>query len=195
MLLYNSSLFGVSLHAESFCSLVVNVQSPTRKIIETRVEVSEHDGRLTQAITRNGIVRVCGLGILPVTVVVGDAGCNQVVVRNVPMDWNETRNLLVAYDIAPCQSDTPPVAACSFLLRFADPNGTPVGEVNFDERQPYASVQRSDEYGRMFIRIAASQTLSGIAKAAGFRPSNVSITCSSKTIVFEKRVTLEKAER
>jgi hypothetical protein len=181
------------LHAAAYCSLSVKVESPSGKEVATSVVVEDESGWRTERTTRRGPARFCGLGIKPVSVIVGDAGCNQVVVRNVPLRWNETRNLSVTYDDAPCLVDTPPVAACTFLLRFVAANHDPLGAVSFKAQKPFDESHRGDEYGRMFLRIAAGQELFGVSSASGYKPAEISIPCISKNQRLEQIVVLEKS--
>ena len=196
-LLYAPSILlaASTLHAAAYCSLNVKVESPSGKEVDTRVLVVEQNGWKAELTTRHGPAKFCGLGINPVSVTVGDAGCNQVIVRNVPLSWNETRNLSVTYDDAPCLIDTPPVAACAFLLRFVATNHDTIGAVSFNAQKPFAKSDRSDEYGRVFVKIAAGQELFGIASASGYKPGQISIPCISKNQRLEQVVVLEKAGR
>jgi hypothetical protein len=193
-LLYGASLLltATGLHAAGYCSLNVKLQSPSGKEVEARVVVEEQNGFKTEQTAHRGSVKFCGLGINTVSVTVGDAACNQVVVRNVPLNWNETRNLVVTYDEAPCLIDAPPVAACSFLLRFITTNHDPIEAVSFKAERPFVESHRADEYGRVFVRIAAGQELAGIGSASGYKPVQINIPCISKNQRLEQMVLLEK---
>ena len=196
-LLYVPSILlaATSLHAAAYCSLSIKVETPSGKEVETRVVVEEEHGWRTERTTRRGQARFCGLGIKPVSVTVGAAGCNQVVVRNVPLRWSETRNLSVIYDEAPCLVDTLPVAACAFLLRFVSPDNDPVGGVSFKVQTPFAESYRGDEYGRVFMRIAGGQQLFGVSSASGYKPTEIMIPCVSKNQRLEQTVVLEKSDQ
>lgn len=180
-----------TLQAAGYCSLKVKVQGPSGNAVDTRVVIEEEHGWKAEKATRHGQVEFCGLGINPVTVTVGSVGCNQVVVHNVPLGWNETTTLPVLYDRESCQGETLPVAACAFLLRFADANHGPIA-ASFKAEKPFPNSHNGDEYGRIFIRIAAGQELSGTASAPGYKPTPVSIPCVSKNQRLDQVVVLEK---
>ena len=92
----------VNLRAKDFCSLIVKVRNPQRAEVEALVVIKEHDGRRIEQQNRPGGVRFCDLGIMPVTATVGHPACNQVVVRNVPLDWRETTTLPIYFASSIC---------------------------------------------------------------------------------------------
>src|SRR5947208_15002194 len=76
--------------AADYCSLAVRVLSPdNRRPVEVPVSVREKSGRVVEKETTTEDVKFCDLGISPVTVTVGNDTCNQVVVRDVPIEWKE----------------------------------------------------------------------------------------------------------
>lgn len=183
-----------SFCADSYCSLIVKVES-TASQIERAVVVEEEDGWKTEHQTVMGQVTFCGLGIRPVSVTVGRPGCNQVVVRDVPLNWNETRELRVIDNQSGCQTERMPVAACAFLLRFVRPDHSPVSGVSFTALMPYPRDFSADEFGRVFVRIGAGQELSGEATAGGYSSEAVKIRCVSKNQWLEQIVTLRANSR
>jgi hypothetical protein len=186
-------LVTTTLRAAGYCSLTIKVESPSGKVTEARVVVEEENGQRTERTTRQGVAEFCGLGINPVSVTVGSAYCNQVIVRNVGLEWNKPRKVSVLYDEAACQGESLPVAACTFLLRFVDSKRVPIDAVVFDEQKPFAQSHHADEYGRIFVRIAARQELSGIGLANGYKPAQINIPCISKNYVLEQMVILQKS--
>ncbi len=184
-----------SLRAQDYCSLIVKVVDPTGREVEARVSVVEQDGHTTERDNRPGGVKFCGLGIKPVSVVVGHPACNQVTVRNVSLDWNETTTVHIIYDRQPCLIDRPPVAACEFLFRVVDSKDTPLGSASLKMIKPFDQVYRGDRYGRILVRIAAYQTLDALITAKGYMNREVSIRCISDNQSLERRVTLEREER
>src|SRR5947209_3380614 len=75
---------------QTACSLAVRVLTPDGQRPEAPVSVKEENGHIHVDEQEDGDVHFCALGILPVTVTVGSDGlCNQVVVRNVPVTWDE----------------------------------------------------------------------------------------------------------
>jgi hypothetical protein len=181
------------LSAADYCSLEVRVVAPSGKPVETRVVVVEMNGRKAERTSGTELTKFCGLGVSPVSIAVGDAGCNQVVVRNVPLRWRETTHLSVMYDDTPCLGEDIPVAACAFLLRFVDGQLDPVGAVSFEEQKPFLESRRGDEFGRVFVRIAAGQELVGVASAKGYKSAKVSLFCESKNQKLEQLVALERS--
>ena len=183
-------LFSTSLFAEDFCSLVVKVRDPQGAEVEASVVVEERDGRKIEKENTPGGVKFCDLGITPVTVTVGSPSCNQVIVRNVPLDWGETSLVSVVYDDRPCLVDAPPVAACKFLFRFIDAQHNSINGVVLRTHTPYEETHKADTFGRLLIRIAAWQKLSGTASADGYEPAELRVPCITKNQRIEQYVTL-----
>lgn len=184
----------VNLCAKDFCSLIVKVRSPQGKEVEALVVVEEHDGRRIEQQNRLGGLRFCDLGIMPVTVTVGHPACNQVVVRNVPLDWGETTTLPITYDQEPCLIDSPPVAACKFLFRFIDLQHNFVKGVSLKTQTPYEEVLKADEFGRLMMRIPAGQELLGATSSNGYSTAVVKISCTTENERVERYVTLRKVD-
>jgi len=182
--------FCFSASAADYCSLAVKVIDPQGREPETLVSVRERDGRVTQHENARGGVGFCNLGITPVEVTVGPPSCNQAIVRNVPVDWAEERKITILYDPAPCMVDTPPVAACEFLLRFVAAGGEPISGVRFELEKPYEQAWKADRFGRVMIRIAAGQQMSGVATHQGLAPAEVAAPCVTQNRLMERYVTL-----
>lgn len=179
------------LHASDRCSLVVKVTDPKGNPVLVPVLVEEENNPSVQQESRGGIVKFCGLGITPVNVVVGRPGCNQVVVRSVPLQWGRTTVLPVIYDREPCIFDAPPSAACVFLFRFYDNQGQVISGVLFDMQSPRVQTVKSDEYGRVFLTLTAGQQLEATARAPNRISTRLSIPCTSENQRVERRVTLQ----
>src|SRR6185312_6253557 len=137
--------------AERYCSLTVTVSSTTGARVEAFVSVQDQSGRVTEKETEagKGTAEFCDLGITTVTVKVGDDGsCNQVVVKNVPLVWEETQRLAVTYQPDACPADSPRLAPlkCALMIRVQDATGAvPNAAIKGSED---LSTQTSDEYGR-----------------------------------------------
>jgi hypothetical protein len=181
------------LRAAGYCSLSVKVESPSGKVMDVRVVVEEQNGSKTEKTAREGLAEFCGLGMKPVSVTVGGQGCNQVVVRDIPLRWNETRKVSVLYDLDPCNIDAPPVPACAILFRFIDSKRVPISTAILSEQKPFAQSHVADDYGRILVRIAAGQELSGEALANGYKPVQISIPCTTLNQRLEQIVVLEKS--
>ena len=107
------------LFAREYCSLRVEVVAPNGKRPEAQVEVREKDGRRTEKEQAPGHdLTFCDLGILPVTVIVGQKDC-EVVVSDVYLRWGEPYTLKVVYDQENCMDERPlpPQPLCETLLR------------------------------------------------------------------------------
>jgi len=190
-----SLLLAVSLCAKDFCSLIVKVRGPQGEQVEALVTVEEHDGRRIEQTNKPGGAKFCDLGIRPVTVAVGHPACNQVIVRNVPLEWGQTRIVSVIYDREPCLIDAPPVAACQFLFRFIDSQHNFLNGVSLKTETPYEEVHKADEFGRLLMRIPAGKALLGIASANGYGSAEVRIPCVTKNRTVEQYVTLARSDR
>src|SRR5258706_15807264 len=101
-LLLSFLFIAATIQAAAYCSLSVKIRNPSGQFVERTVVVEENTGIKTEQIANGGIARFCNLGFLPVSVTVGFPACNQLTVRNVPLQWNVTRELLVTYVEAPC---------------------------------------------------------------------------------------------
>jgi hypothetical protein len=94
-------LAGSTAFAQGHCSLVVKVVDPNDKeVTEARISVQERNGRIEEGQYRRGGAQFCDLGMLPVTVTVGDPDCAGVIVRNIPLEWGETKTLKVVLLLA-----------------------------------------------------------------------------------------------
>src|SRR5580704_8529456 len=131
---------GSAVAAPDYCSLVVRVLNQggtaSSRIL---VVVSEPSGVvLADNTTENGEAKFCGLGVQPVTVKVGGSSCNQVLVQNVMLIWNSTREVIVTY--VPCPSEMPSVVppSCWVLFRFRDENEKWISDVSFIPPVPRA---------------------------------------------------------
>ena len=186
---------GVSVFPREHCSLLVKVISPQGAEVEADVVVEERDGRKIEQENKPGGVKFCDLGITPVTVTVGNAACNQVVVRNVPLRWGEPRTVSVIYDDQPCLTDSLPVAACQFLFRFIDSHRNSIKGASLKIQTPYEEVYKADAFGRLLIRIGAGQDLLGIASANGYNSTEVRTPCVTKNRRVEQYVTLAEVDR
>lgn len=173
-----------------YCSLVVKVIDRQGRDTEAWVTVEERDGRRLREENAPGGVRFCDLGILPVTVMVGDPACNQVIVRNVPLEWQETRELRILYEREPCLVDRAPVAACGILYRFADPGGNWIRGVSVTVESPRPEKLEGDSFGRVLLRIVAEEELRALAAAEGYRPAELRLTCTRQNAWVEQKVTL-----
>lgn len=192
IILLLAGAFGItwSSWGADYCSLVVRVLDRQGEDTEAWVTVEERDGRRLREENAPGGLRFCDLGILPVTVMVGDPACNQVIVRNVPLEWRQTRELRILYDREPCLIDRPPVAACRILYRFADPGGNWVKGVSLRVDSPYPEELRGDSFGRVLVRIAAGEELRAQAMADGYRAAELRLACTPEVSSVERKVTL-----
>jgi hypothetical protein len=178
------------LFGADYCSLAVNVIDPSGREVNTRISVREQDGNVTEHENVQGGAKFCNLGITPVTVTVGSPSCNQTIVRNVPVSWGTERRVTVLYDRSPCMIDEPPVAACQFLLRFVDAAGEPMIGVRFEMQKPEKQSLKGDRFGRVLVRIPASQEMHGVATHRAFLPAEVTLPCVAQNQILERYVRL-----
>lgn len=178
---------------EAHCSLLVKIVDPNgQDVPEALVRVEEKNGRVVRTENRLGGVRFCDLGLLPVAIVVGSPNCNEVSLRNVPLEWGRTKTVKVFYDEEPCVRDLPPVAACNILFRFSDEKGKGISGVSFEPPVSGAEHPNSDAFGRTLVSIAAGSQLRAAAKREGYVAQNVHLTCTRELMVAERVVTMRK---
>jgi hypothetical protein len=182
----------VSLAAEEYCSLNVKViDASGREVLPgERIAVEERTGRNIERKYVQGGVRFCDLGITPVTLTVGLPGCNQVVVRDVPLTFGEMVTSLVVADSEACSKAYPhaPIFGCSFLFRILGPSGNAVAA--FIESPSFKKVLQSDSAGRVMLHGEWNQEVQGTIRAAGYRPQDVLLDCTPENIRVERYITM-----
>jgi hypothetical protein len=184
--------FSTPSSAQDDCSLIVKVRTPDGRRPHAPVSVKEQNGR-TQELEQDGDdVRFCGLGILPVTVTVGnDSVCNQVVVHDVPVAWNRTYLLHVTYDPEACRERVPPPEpACEILFRVRNPAGAPVPGAVVSLTSPIAKSFVADRFGRADIVLRATSHVAGSASGAGLRAAGFAFDCSRLEPEHEENIGL-----
>ena len=179
--------------AQDFCSLKVRVVDPLGKALTgIPVSIEEANGRAESRATENGEAEFCDLGLTGVTVTAGFR-CNQVLVRDVPLTWQSTRQELIVYDRAPCLVDgPPPIFPCTVLFRFRDSSENWIKDVHFDP--PITRLPRltSDSYGRAMIRMADREQIHTTAEHPGYIGERIDLECSRSLAGQSERViTLE----
>jgi len=197
-------LGGAESVASEICSLTVSVVGPGGNPLkkEVTVEVREATGRVESARTNKGRASLCGLGVSPVDVTVGAESYRcQVVVRNVPIQWDVAAELTVTYDFRPCSSTEAAgdhaygiangVFSCSALVRVFDERGMGVlGTLTVARRAP----QQSDQYGRIMVSFRSDETGRSVVDAVGFKPRSINLKCLSPGSFEEIIVVLKKNE-
>ncbi len=182
--------------ATPFCSLVVTVSSAHGNRLESQVSVEESGGRVTERETKpgTGTAEFCDLGIVPVVVKVGDDGsCNQVVVKEVPLRWNETFRLAVTYEPDACAPDIArlSVRTCAVMLRVSDAKGTAVPAAVF-RGTGGSGEQGADGYGRLLVRLSRGRSLLAMISAPGFKDAQVPMSCPRDLDYGEQTIKLER---
>jgi hypothetical protein len=180
--------------AEDYCSLSVRVLSPDQqRPVEVAVKVQEQNGRSVTKETTVADLKFCDLGITPVTVTVGSDACNQVIVRDIPLEWDEEYQLTVIYDVASCmiEAPAPPVPVCRALFRISDYKGTWLNKavVRFTKsrRQPLAT----DGSGRALLTLKAEDRMTGIVESPGYYGATFNLACSPLNPLQELRLQLQ----
>ena len=184
LLAFTCLALGSPLLGADYCSLTVQVISPAGERPEAPVSVREKDGRTIDKIQEAEDVRFCELGILPVTVTVGgDGACNQVVVREVPVQWNASYKLTITYDPEPCLKDLvrPSVPTCRVLFRVADSNGNWIPGASI-RPSGAIKVRDTDGAGRSMVVIKSNEQIKGIVVAKGYAQADFALRCSSSDL-------------
>ena len=161
--------------AEDYCSLRVRVLSPDGSLAPAVVSVEEADGRRLVR-SPNADSTFCDLGAKPVTVKVGaDGTCNQVVVRNVPIEWQEPYLLTVMQDRKPCLWDPPPspVPVCTIVYRISDSKGW-VGGAKIRVIKPFEENLTTDGHGRAAVKVRERAEVLATITSGNARSENVS---------------------
>ncbi len=143
--------------------------------------MSEQNGRTVTKFQRSQDVRFCDLGILPVTVKVGaDQSCNQVVVNDVPLAWQENHHLKVTYDPCPERARRLPTPECDILFRVTDMARNWIAGASV-QIQPSGVKAETDDSGRALL---------------GTKLGDIDATISAPgylTQTFKRSCTIEKA--
>lgn len=190
------ALFCTSVaYAADYCSLTVRVLSPDGRRVHAVVSVEEQDGRKIERDPTAQDLAFCDLGILPVTVKVGaDGTCNQVVVKDVPVSWQESYLLTVSYDLEPCLEDLPPSPApvCSVLFRVSDSETRWLqgARVQFDGST--LTPRETDSAGRALVTMKLDEVVRASIGASGFDTKHVSVSCSRSLPLQEEIVRLSR---
>ena len=187
-------LSAITATAQDRCSLIVKVVDPSEHEVEARITVKEQNGRLLRAENEPGGAKFCDLGILPVTVSVGSAACNQVTVQSVPLEWGHTRTTKVVYDRGPCLQDLPPLALCHILFRFSDEEGKWLSGVSFDPPAKGAESATTDSFGRVLVNTSLGEQLQTLAKKEGYISQSVRLTCTRDILLTEQPMKLQKSK-
>jgi hypothetical protein len=179
-----------------YCSLVVRVLSPDQKrVLEVPVSVRESNGRVVEKDTDSSDLRFCDLGIKPVTVTVGRHECNQVVVRGVPLFWEEEYLLAVTYDPEPCEKELPPpaVPVCQVLLRIADTSGGWISKASVQFPNSALARRDTDAAGRAFVTLKTGNRVEGTVRSDGYNTKQFSLSCAPGQVSQEELIKIERS--
>lgn len=180
--------------AQESCSLVVRVVGKDDiPLSGVRVIVLEASGIVSLERTAVGEARFCGLGVRPVEVKVGESTCNQVLVQNVPLSWNTVRELKVTYTRCPIEESST-VPLCSVLFRFRDQNEQWIPNVAFSPPPPRSTESKSDQFGRLMLRMARGEQIHLRTVHPGFLSEDLDLTCDRNLIGQERIMTLRKTD-
>jgi hypothetical protein len=190
-------LVSVTAPAKDYCSLTVEVANG-RGYKPTGVSVTlvEGNGRVESGTTKDGEVRFCDLGMSSVTLTVGGSDrCNEVVVRNIALNWGLERIVDVVYDREYCNVDELQTAGCWVLLRFVDEQGKSISGVQFDPPIGKTRSVQSDGYGRAMVGVPTGEALVVNARSPSHNPERIELKCSAYSSTREMVVTLHGAGR
>ena len=178
-----------------YCSLKVRVMTPEGLRPDALISVEERSGRTVTQYQESTDVSFCDLGGLPVTVRVGAAGtCNQVVVRNVPVEWNSTYLLKVTYDVETCLRETAPspVPTCRVVLRIADSQGRWISGASVHLRSPRDISFQADGYGRASFVVRTIDAIEGEVTKNRFGVYKFAFACTDSEPIREEQILLRK---
>jgi hypothetical protein len=182
--------------ANDYCSLVVHVVSPERQPqTEVLVSVRETNGRASEKETTSEGASFCDLGVMPVTVTIGGDTCNQVVVRDVPLVWNEQRLLTVVYDYKPCMPERPLMGApyCQILFRVATPEGLWIKDASIRFPETQLAERQTDAAGRASLLLKANDRVKVSVISSGFKGKSFFISCPPSELFHDEMVRLERS--
>ena len=178
---------------QGYCSLTVRVTAPDGRRPAVSVRVVEKSGRVEELDQEKSDVKFCDLGGLPVTVSVGEEGtCNQVVVREVPVSWNEPYALHILYDPTPCFRDLPrpPVPTCRVVFRVADETGQWIQNAIVSITPPIQKELRTDQFGRSSVLAKLGDDVVGSVTAQR-GSANFKYRCALGQSVYEEYLTVK----
>jgi hypothetical protein len=180
--------------AEGACSLVVHVVDETGAEVATDVVVTEADGTRHVVEHGNGGARFCNLGILPVIVAVDEQGCNQTVVQDVRLRWDEVAVIRIVSNLSWCLSHPPRRPVCKVLIRGFTPNvGGPLTFGRLVVEGVETRVEADAEHGRFFF-VLPFQSSARIRLAAPEMVEEViPISCGAKEDLVEKKIVMKPA--
>jgi hypothetical protein len=178
--------------ASDHCSLNVIVKNSHGQEIDASIRVVEANGRVIRKENEPGGARFCDLGIMPVLVIVGDASCNEVTVRNVPVDLTSEARLHVTYDIDACLADPPPIPVCRLLVRVFAEHGSALAGATVKLLSPVERRLTADAYGRTLLSADFGSRIRAVVSAEGYKETNVEFQCTQNTRLQEKLVILRQ---
>ncbi len=182
--------------AADYCSLTVRVLTPDQKrSAEVWVSVRENSGRVIEKKAIREDVSFCDLGIIPVTVTVGlNSACNQVIVKDVSLNWQTQHVLTVTYDPDQCRPEMPPppILLCYILLRISDTAGNWIENAKIQSSK-FKAQAITDNAGRTFLPLALGETVEGTINASGYESKKFSISCSRSERYRDELIKLEKS--
>ncbi|MBI4465571.1 MAG: hypothetical protein HY647_12780 [Acidobacteria bacterium] len=190
--------FTTALRAETYCSLVVKVFNFAGRDVSpsTYIAVEERDGQRRENKGEEGGTRFCGLGITPVSVTVRAPMCpHHMVIRDFPLEWDETKTLSVIYDFEPCTIKDGIFTGCRFVFRIVDSLGNPIKGASLKVQSPYERTLEADEFGRILARgVGFGKELVGTGIAEGRDPVELTIPCTGEKYWVEEKVTMAQAK-
>jgi hypothetical protein len=142
----------------------------------------------------NGVALLCDAPVHKVDIVVGAVGQGLTFVKAVKPTWPKSRVIVVIRDDSEWDEFVFP-DACQVLLRIQNEHGLPVAGARFDGRSSgvSASMDTSDELGRLFRRLKSGGSLNGSIAGRGYLSAPVAARCikgDEKDI--ELRIVLER---
>lgn len=176
-------------------SLLVTVVDPTGNEVEADVTLTDTNGTQIKKENETGGVKFYGLGVEPVTVIVGKPPCNQVTVRDVPLRWGDTVRLKVVYNVEDCLIDLPHSPTCRVVMRVVDTDAKPIAGPTISITAPRQRTVTGDQFGRYFVAVPFGDVLSAEVNAVGMVSSSVRVPCVRDKQFMDSFVTLHRASK
>jgi hypothetical protein len=190
-----ATLFTFRLFSQVEPSLLVTVVDPSGSEVEAAVTLTDTNGTQIKKENETGGVKFYGLGVEPVTIVVGKSPCNQVTVRDIPLRWDDTVRVKVVYNVQDCLIDLPHSSTCGVVIRVLDADANPVAEPSISVSAPHRISANGDKFGRYFVNVPFGGVLLAEVSAPGMKGASIRTPCAGDRRLVDSFVTLRRASK
>jgi hypothetical protein len=181
---------GAFAQDELYCALKVKVTNSLGARSELAVVVQEADGKIiARSKSVGGEAAFCDVGSGPVTIVVQNFDCGEVVLRGVPVDWYPyTHEVHVVAN--ECGMHWRVSIPCTLVVRVTDSEGKPVVGATPVDAGLRARNRPSDRYGRLWLTFDPNASGSVAVELDGRRSDSKSFSCDGSGVQAEVAITL-----